>query len=449
MSDPRREAFAILRRVEEAGAYASALLEARAGSLADPRDVALLTEIVLGVLRRRAVVDHALASVSSRPMEAIDPPVRTALRIGAYSLLLLDRIPEFAAVDTAVELVRGAGLRAAAGFVNGVLRQIARDGKALLPEPPAEGDVPELALFHSHPAWWTERLVRRFGWEGAEAILAADNEPAASVLAPAVPGLSERLASEGVETEPGMLVPEALRVLSGVPQRTRAFQEGAFWIQDEASQLVPRLFADPIGPTVGDLCAAPGGKTLGLALRLPEGGVLLAGDRSVARLGRLVRNLARVKTRGVHPVALDLAAESLPIREGALDDVLVDAPCSGTGTLRRHPEIRWRIGPADLAGHQARQLRLLDRAATLVRPGGRLVYSVCSIEPEEGREVVLRFLAEHAGFTAADPRGALPEPARGLVGEDLALSTAGAAHGADGFFAALLVRYSRGHGGTP
>ena len=447
MSDPRREAFAILRRVEEAGAYASILLEARAGSLSDPRDTGLLTEIVLGVLRRRAALDHALAAVSSRPIEEVDPPVRTALRIGAYSLLMLDRVPEFAAVDTAVELARGANARAA-GFVNGVLRQVARDGKALLPAPPAEGDVDGLALFHSHPAWWTERLVRRFGWAQASAILATDNEPAPSVLAPAVPDLAERLAGEGVVTEPGALVPSALRIVSGGPQRTEAFRDGAFWIQDEASQLVPMLFADPIGPRVGDLCAAPGGKTLGLARRLHDGFVV-AGDRSVKRLGRLVKNLARLHMSRVLPMGLDLTSDVLPLREESLDDVLVDAPCSGTGTLRRHPEIRWRLSPGDLDALAARQLRMLDRAATLVRPGGRLVYSVCSIEPEEGPEVVARFLADRPEFRPADPRNALPEAAFSLVGEDLALSTAGASHGCDGFFAALLVRYSRGHGGTP
>jgi 16S rRNA (cytosine967-C5)-methyltransferase len=448
LSDPRREAFGILRRVEEAGAYASILLEARAKAVRDPRDVALLTELVLGVLRRRAILDHVLAAVASRPVASIDPPVVTALRIGAYSLLLLDRVPDFAAVDTAVELARGAGARAAAGFVNGVLRRIAREGSALLPAAPVEGDVGGLALFRSHPAWWTKRLVDRAGWETADAILAANNEPAPAVLAEAAEGLASRLAEEGVVTEPGSFLPAALRVVSGVPQTTRVFRDGGFWIQDEASQLVPRLFADPIGPRVGDLCAAPGGKTLALAARLPEGGFVVAADRSISRLGRVSRNVARVRARGVLPVALDLGAEDLALT-GPLDDVLVDAPCTGTGTLRRHPEIRWRLRPDDVESLAGRQSRLLDRAATLVRPGGRLVYSVCSIEPEEGPGVVARFLKTHPEFAAGDPRDGLPPEAHGLVGSDLALSTAGASGGLDGFFAALLVRYSAAHGGTP
>ena len=448
MSDPRREAFRILRRVEEGGAYASILLEERARSIEDPRDVALLTEIVLGVLRKRSVLDHAIGGVlSSRTIETIDPPVKAALRIGAYSLLLLDRVPDFAAVDTAVELARAGGARGAAGFVNGVLRAIARRGRELLPAAPVAGDVAGLASFHSHPLWWTEKLAARLGWERAGALLAQNNEPAPPVLAPAVPGLAERLAAEGVSTEPGGNLPEALRVVSGVPQATRAFREGAFWIQDEASQLVPRLFASPVGPRAADLCAAPGGKTLALAARLREDGFVVAADRSVKRLGRLVRNLRRVRSSGVQPVAMDLLAPELAVA-GPFDDVLLDAPCSGTGTLRRHPEIRWRLAPSDVEALAEKQERMLDRAATLVRPGGRLVYSVCSIEPEEGPRIVARFLARHPAFRRGDPREALPSSAHPLVGDDLALSTEGVA-GMDGFFAALLLRYSADHGGTP
>lgn len=431
MSDPRREAFRILRRVEEGGAYASILLEERARSIADPRDVGLLTEIVLGVLRRRAALDHAIGRVAStRSIDTIDPPVLAALRIGAYSLLHLDRVPDFAAVDTAVTLAREGGAKGAAGFVNGVLRAIARQGKDLLPPVPVDGDVAALALFHSHPVWWTERVVARLGWERASTLIASNNEPAPPVLAPAVSHLAERLAAEGVATAPGRLVPDALRVVSGVPQATEAFRQGAFWMQDEASQLVPRLFADPIGPRVADLCAAPGGKTMALARRLPPSGFVVAADRNVKRLGRLLRNLARVHLSGVQPVAIDLLAERLAL-SGPFDDVLLDAPCSGTGTLRRHPEIRWRLRPSDVLQLAGRQEQMIQRAATLVRPGGRLVYSVCSIEPEEGPRVVETFLSGHPEFRRGETLDTAGEP------------------GIDGFFAALLLRYSPANGGTP
>lgn len=443
--NPRREAFRILRRVEDAGAFASVLLERRAAELPDPRDAALLTELVLGVLRRRAVLDHVLASAASRPVSAIDGGVLTALRIGAYALLCLDRVPDFAAVDTAVELVKEAGMARAAGFANGVLRKVAREGASLLPAPPAAGDVAALAVYRSHPAWWTKRLVGRAGWDRADALLAADNEPAATVLSVWPPRgspaeLSEALAAEGVSVAPCRFVPEALRVVSGVPQHTRAFRNGSFWIQDEASQLAVRLFQGPVGPRVLDVCAAPGGKTLALAARTREGGLVVAADRHVKRLSRLAQNVGRLGAGNVAALACDMTrATSLSPH---FDDVLVDAPCSGTGTLRRHPEIRWRLCASDLPALASRQRLILTQAACLVRPGGRLVYSVCSVEPEEGEEVIAAFLADRPEFSRADPRPGLSAPAQSLVGDDLAVRTTPLNDGMDGFFAALLTRRS-------
>jgi len=430
--DPRREAYRILSRVDEAGAFASVLLERSGRELGDPRDVALLTELVLGVLRRRAALDHAIARAASRPPEEIDRGVMTALRLGAYALLVLDRIPDFAAVDTSVRLVREAGAAKAAGFANGVLRRIARERRDLLPPAPVAGDVEALALYHSHPTWWTRRVVGRMGWERAESLLRADNEPAATVLAPwprscSAAELAAALEGEGVVTEPCRFVPAALRVTSGVPQSTRAFRDGWFWIQDEASQLVVTLFGETAGPAVADLCAAPGGKTLALAARLLPGGRIVAVDRRLARLARLRANLARVGAGGVDLLAADLTRT--PPLAGAFDDVLLDAPCSGTGTLRRHPEIRWRLAPDDIPALAARQQRLLESAATLVAPGGRLVYAVCSLEPEEGAGVVSAFLESHPEF---DPKGA-------------ALSTSPLDDGLDGFFAVRLLRRANWH----
>jgi 16S rRNA (cytosine967-C5)-methyltransferase len=441
--NPRRDAFRILRRVEEAGAFASNLLEARSSGLRDPRDVALLTELVLGVLRRRAPLDHAIAAAASRPAHDLDVPVLTAIRVGAYSLLFLERVPDFAAVDTAVELVKESGHPKAAGFVNGVLRRIARERSTLLPPPPAAGDVEALALYRSHPSWWTRRLVSRFGWDRADALLAANNAPAATVLATWPPAgspeaLRAALAGGGVEVEPCRFVPEALRVVSGVPQRTPAFRDGAFWIQDEASQLAVRLFDGSVGPMTLDACAAPGGKALALASRSVPGGLVVAADRNVSRLARLTQNLARLHAGNVAVVTADMSSGG-PLR-GPFDDVLVDAPCSGTGTLRRHPEIRWRLAASDLGVLEERQRRILDATARLVRPGGRLVYSVCSIEPEEGDAVIAAFLDDHPEFAPADPRGHLPGPARDKVSDDLALRTSPLDDGMDGFFAALLTR---------
>ena len=445
--NPRRDAFEILRRVEEAGAYASILLERRAAAYGDPRDAGLLTELVLGVLRRRAALDHAVARASSRPLAEIDRAVLTALRLGAYALLFLDRVPDFAAVDTAVSLVRAAGRPRAAGFANGVLRKIAREGRALLPGEPAPGDLEGLALARSHPLWWVRRQAALRGPEAAAALLDADNQPASTVLAPS-PGtgssadLAATLAREGVSVEPCRFVPSALRVVAGVPQRTSAFREGAFWIQDEASQLTVAMLGPAIGPRVADLCAAPGGKTLGLAARVAGGGIVVAADRSLGRLKRAASAFVRVRAEGVACVVADLTRFPGTLAGGEFDDVLVDAPCSGTGTFRRHPEIRWRLAAADLAALALRQSSLLDAAASLVAPGGRIVYSVCSMEPEEGEQVVASFLARHPAFCRIDPRAFLTGPARSLVGADDALRTSPLDDGLDGFFAVVLTRGS-------
>jgi 16S rRNA (cytosine967-C5)-methyltransferase len=441
--NPRREAFRILQRVEEAGAFASALLETRAAELRDPREAGLLTEIVLGVLRRRAILDHAVAGASSRALDAIDREVLISLRIGAYALLFLDRVPDFAAVDTAIDLVKEAGSGRAAGFANGVLRRIAREREALLPPRPSPGDVSALALFRSHPLWITRRLVDRVGWDHADRLLAANNEPAATVLAPwpragTAAALAASLAADGVEVEPCRFVLDALRVVSGVPQRAAAFRNGACWIQDEASQLATALFGTTVGPHVLDACAAPGGKTLGLAARMPSGGFLVAADRHTKRLLRLKQNVSRVRADNVVVLATDMLRPGLV--SGWFDDVLVDAPCSGTGTLRRHPEIRWRLRPDELSELGDRQRMMLDAVADLVRPGGRLVYSVCSTEPEEGEAVLASFVERHPEFLRADPRPNLPLAARTLVGADYALRTSPLVDGMDGFFAVLLTR---------
>jgi 16S rRNA (cytosine967-C5)-methyltransferase len=443
--NPRREAFRILRRVEDAGAFASVLLEGGAARLKDPREVGLLTEIVLGVLRRRAPLDHAIAQAARRPLEGLDGEVLTAIRIGAYALLFLDRVPDFAAVDTAVSLVKEAGRAKAAGFANGVLRKLARERSALLPPPPAAGDVAALALFRSHPVWWTRRVVDLFGWDRADLLLAANNEPAATALAPwpaagSSSTLAERLAADGVEVEPCRFVPDALRVVSGVPQRTEPFRAGAFWIQDEASQLAVSLFGAAVGPLVLDACAAPGGKTLALAARTREGGLVVAADRHARRLSRLTQNVRRLRAENIVTVACDMSKPAPMTRP--FDEVLVDAPCSGTGTLRRHPEIRWRLTPDALPVLAKRQREILSGAADLVRPGGRLVYSVCSVEPEEGEDVIEAFLADRPEFTREDPRRSLEVGARSKVGDDFALRTSPLDDGMDGFFAALLTRRS-------
>jgi 16S rRNA (cytosine967-C5)-methyltransferase len=436
----RAEALRILRRVDEGGAFATPLLEEAEARLRDPRDAALLHEVVLGVLRRRAALDHALAVASGRAPDTLDPPVLATLRIAAYELLHLTKVPAFASVDGAVRLVRSAGAGRAAGLVNAVLRRVARDGQELLPPTAAEGDLPALALQTSHPLWWVTRLVTRVGWERALAILESDNRPAPTVLRPALrridrDGLAARLLGEGVETAPGRLLPEVLRVRSGAPQRTRAWAEGLAWVQDEAAQLPARLLGPGIASPALDACAAPGGKTLQLAEAMAPGGRVVAMDRHEGRLRRLLGALGRVAPGEVLPLVGDAVHPPLAAGFAA---VVVDAPCSGTGTFRRHPELRWRLRPEDPGRMAVRQAAILAGTAALVRPGGRLVYAVCSMEPEEGEQVVETFLRARPDWRALDPRELLPAGAQAAC-EGGRVRTAPDLD-VDGFFAALLLR---------
>jgi 16S rRNA (cytosine967-C5)-methyltransferase len=440
----RELAFDILLRVEQEGGYASLLLQDRERLLGDKREAALLHELVLGSLRRQAALDHAISLVSNRPAAEMDPEVRAAARLGAYGLLFLDRVPDFAAVNSAVELVRSSGKRSAVGFVNAILRAVARQGGSLLPQRPVAGDPAGLALFHSHPAWWVRRLVERSGWRAAERILEANNRPAATVLhantsASSGTELATSLRREGIATEPCGFMPDSLRLLSGSLHGSRTMARGEAWVQDEAAQLVTRMLGVSVGPRVADLCAAPGGKSMQLATALMEGGLLIAVDRHLGRLGKVRENLSRIGHEKLPLVNADMADASPPFRP-LFDQVLVDAPCSGTGTLRRHPEIRWRLEEEQLKLLTGRQRRILRCAAGLVVSGGSMAYAVCSMEPEEGEEMVTGFLSETPGWRLADPRPALPPAAVRLVDERGFLRTSPDDGGLDGFFGALLSR---------
>lgn len=441
-ADARELGRTILDRVERAGAWAGPLVLHHERRLSDPRDRALLHAIVLGSLRWRRAIDHALAAISSRPLAEIDPPVLTVLRAAAFELCCLDRVPAFASVSSAVAAVRRRSGPAAAGFANAVLRKLAARGRAVLPPEPGEGDVAGLALWGSHPEWWVERHAARAGYRAARDVVEANNAPARSTLRVRrdAPGAVGELEAEGLVTEPGAYLPEARRLAAGSPATSAVLAVGRAWVQDEASQLVGSLLVGA-GPRLADLCAAPGGKTLVLAEALPPGGLLLAADRNERRLAAAVARLrAAALDRGLVALVADLAAGPVLASGALFDGVLVDAPCSGTGTFGRRPELRWRLGPHDPARLALLQGRLLERAARLVRPGGRLVYSVCSLEPEEGPDVVESFLAVHGGFGRRDARELLPSRASGLVAADGSFRTSPALHGFDGFYAAVLER---------
>lgn len=434
-ADARRLAFNILRRVDRQGAWSSALLAALDADRIDQRDVALVTELVLGVLRRRLRLRQVLSAYSARPVDRIDPDALLLLELALYQMLYLTRVPAFAAVSEAVGLARAMRRgRApdAAPFVNGILRAVGREPGRIPPPPsPGEGDpAPALSVAHSCPEWLVRRWLACFGRRITGEILEAQNLPAPACLQPvgeriASADLRDKLRDEGVETVASSWVPGILRVERGHPWRTKAFARGDFYIQDEASALVSRMVAAAPGDRVLDICAAPGGKSFEAASRAGETGIVVAADLHPARAALIQANAARMRLDRVAVLAADFSGDAVPFRPGALFDyVVVDAPCTGTGVIRRNPEIRYRVTESSLAGLVALQRRLLRSAVLRVRPGGALIYSVCSLEPEEGERQIAWLSGERPDLVAdSGPLRTTPGPS-----------------GMDGFFAARLRR---------
>ncbi len=369
----------------------------------EPRDRDLLRELVLGVLRWRAALDDEIAGTSRVPLEKLAPRLREILEVALYQIRHLDRVPEYAAVSEAVAQARASGGEGASRLVNGVLR-----GILLLPPPPplpvrgeGRGEGPSLARHYSHPQFLVERWLARFGPEQTRAILEADNRASPLDLL-ANPrrrdreALARELAAAGVETRPSPIAPNGLTVLRGNPLRTPSFVEGAFLVQDAGSQALPMLL--PPGDLLVDCAAAPGGKSFA-ALLSGRARRSLALDASLPRLYRLEENRRRLGIPEVFPVVADVAAPPLPA--GGFDRVLLDAPCSGTGTLRKSPEIRYRLTRAAIERLAAAQEAWLAAAAKLLAPGGFLLYATCSLEEEENERVVERVLARDSRLKLA------------------------------------------------
>ena len=451
MIAPAREvALRVLDQVERGATLADALARER-DKLPDTRDRALVTEIATGALRWLARLDAAIAARSARPVDSLDPTVRRILRLAVYQLLFLDRIPPRAVVDDAVELTRASGLAKATGFVNALLRGMIRD-RARTGTPtrtamsPATADLETLAVEVSHPQWLLGRWIARYGVDAAVRWARFNNQPAPLTLRTNTRHgsrqmLIDDLAGEGIETEPTLLASQGLRLRSGEVLSSRALREGRFIVQDEASQLVGELAATLAGPRMLDACAAPGGKTLALAAALPaDGGTVVAADRRPRRLRLLQQNLRRTGLAPHAPVVQIDLRSALPFPP-VFDLVLVDAPCSGLGTVRREPDIKWRRTEGELAALAEAQGRMLDVAARAVRPGGRLVYATCSSEPEENEAVVAAFLDRQPAFAAASsPDGGWPGALWRVMNEAGHLRTLPHLHELEAFFAAPLQR---------
>jgi 16S rRNA (cytosine967-C5)-methyltransferase len=376
---------------------------ARAGQDRDERDRRLLAELVYGALRWKSRLDDVVAAASRRSIDAIDAALLPALEVAAYQLLFLDRVPAHAAVKEAVDDVRAIAGRGATGFANAVLRRIAA-APALESWPVEEADpIRKLAIEHSHPETMVARWIARFGRAATERVLRADNGPRSLHLLSfrdrgGREELARRLAAEGVAATAGTLSPLALSVGSGDPLAGASFARGDFYVQDEASQAAALVPSPRSGERVLDAAAAPGGKAFALLAFEPSVRVVLA-DSGPRRLARVTANLRRLG-RAAPVVAAD--AGTPPWRAGGFDRVLLDAPCTGTGTLRRHPELRWRFGIPELERLAADSALRLRALAPGVAPGGRLILLTCSIEAEENEGLASDFLAREPSFEA-DP----------------------------------------------
>ena len=444
----RVAAFDILKAVAAGRADLPAAIASSRLILDDDRDKSLAAEIATGVERWRAALDYLIEAVAERRIARLDLEVATILRLSVYQLLYLTRVPAAAVVNDAVELARKAKKRSASGFVNGVLRSLSRK-RGSLPLPPRPDEVVDraaaldyLSITLSHPRWLVSRWYDRYGFEDTERWLQFNNAQARLTLRAnrskiTRDELTERLAQSGVRVTPGRFAPNALIVDAGQPLRD--VEDGWFVVQDEASQLVSLLVDPPAGARVLDCCASPGGKTTAVAAAMADAGLVVACDVRPKRIELLKRTVAASQSRAVQIVRAD-ALRPLPFSR-AFHRVLLDAPCSGLGTLRRDPDIRWRRREEDLPALAAAQRQMLGHAAACVIPGGRLVYATCSSEPEENENVIDAFLATTRSFALADARGIAGVPPD-IVDPRGCLRTLPHRHGLEAFFGAVLERTS-------
>ena len=436
---PRETALTILCRAEDGLFVDEPLAQAR--ERMDARDSGFLLELVYGVLRNRTRLDWVLNRFSAKPVDTTDAWTRNILRLGAYQMLFLDRVPVSAAVNTAVELAKEHGNKH--GYVNGLLRGL--DRKRGTVKFPDSGDpVSRLSMLYSHPVWLVKRWVSRFGAEATEVLLQANNRPApltirTNILKATRPALKAALEADGVQVSETTCSPVGLDILSS-PQWLRtlqAYRDGWFMVQDQAAQLIGLLLTPQPGETVLDACAAPGGKATHLAELMRDQGAVVALELDASRIAKIRENSRRLGTTIISPIQGDASH----YHGGVFDSVLIDAPCSGLGVLRRHPDGRWNKTEQTVGDHTALQKRILENSASLLKPGGTLVYATCTTEPEENDEVITWFLSgPGSSFRIDDPRPFLPQAAAALVDAGGIFRTFPQAPEMDGFFGARMIK---------
>ncbi|MBD2846158.1 16S rRNA (cytosine(967)-C(5))-methyltransferase RsmB [Paenibacillus sp. IB182496] len=450
----RELALDTLLRVEREGAYSNLELgrALQQAGLSRP-DAALATELVYGTLQRQATLDYWLGRFVAKGLDRLEPWVRLLLRLSLYQLVYLDRVPDFAVVNEAVALARRRGHAGIAGMVNGVLRSaLRRRGELVAPKGGAPAQ--RLAIAHSYPEWLVRRWIDTYGAEEAEAICAAGNRPPPSSIRVnlrrgTVEAVQRGLRESGIEAAPAGASPAGLiaRGAGNLADRD-GYREGRWSIQDIGSMLVAEAAEPQPDMEVLDCCAAPGGKSTHLAELMDDRGTVWANDLHPHKQRLIEQQAQRLGLTSVRAVCGDAAALGERFAPGSLDLVLLDAPCSGLGVIHRKPEVKWTKSPADVAELAKLQERLLDAAAPLVRVGGRLVYSTCTIAPEENERQVEAFLARHPDY-ALDPQW--PEPLLAALRRAQALPERFAGmlqllpqtFGSDGFFIARLTRKSR------
>jgi 16S rRNA (cytosine967-C5)-methyltransferase len=441
-SPARTAAFDILLRVEREASYASDLLHSRTYETLSTPDHALATELVMGVLRWRSSLDDEIALASSQPLGKLDLEILSALRLAIYQFRYLDRIPARAALYESVELVKRARKRSAAPFVNAVLRKLSTGAGSFRSVSTNSRSAEELASSLAHPRWLVERWSRDYGLDVANRICRHDQSPPVSTIRLRTPSAESELGCEGISLLPAAFLTSARCIHSGDVTETKAFRQGRVVIQDEASQLVAALVSSD--SDILDCCAAPGGKTLAIADENPRARIT-AVELHPHRARRMKKLFATAHgTPGIAVLVSD--ARQLPF-PGRFDCILADVPCSGTGTLARNPEIKWRLGAEDLIELHDRQVAILRAAMAHLTRQGRLVYSTCSLEKEENEDVVEQALAGENAFHLLDCRAALEDlKARGKLSHRERspltrgpyLRTIPGVHPCDGFFAAIL-----------
>jgi 16S rRNA (cytosine967-C5)-methyltransferase len=444
----RRLACEILLKVDTRKAYADALLDdaLKTASLGE-RDRALLTELVYGTLRWRGKIDAELTRHVHRALSGADPLIRNILRLAAYQICFLDRIPGYAAVSEAVELAKLQGSGKSAGFVNGVLRNLLRRKGERSVARADDESIHSFAAGYSHPEWLAKRWLDQFGTQAAKELMLANNERAplllrANSLKCDRDELLRQFSERGINATPAQRAPQGIVVQSGGSvENLPGFEEGYCQVQGESSQLIALLLSPRPGERILDACAGPGGKTTHAAELMKDQGEVIALDKSASAIEKLRENIARLQIRSAQLHVADATRELGSSLRGPYDRILVDAPCSGLGTLRSHPEIKWQRNDDDIQRLRALQSKILQRVVAYLKPRGILVYSTCTLTREENQQVIDSFLARNPEFELQDAARYLPVEAKHMISGKY-FEALPHRDDTDGFFAARLRKAS-------